>query len=153
MRDRLQRILKFTAAMILVALLPSFIFTGLVIYVAICLLCHFGVDITLGTKMICTHCEGTGFLNADQIPEWVAEDAESILEWLETSLLERDEGGCSCHISSPCGYCINFHDVEECDCCGDGEGWYGEPGQHYGPDDPRGDKGPYAANGGLCQCH
>jgi hypothetical protein len=40
-----------------------------------------------------------------------------------------------------------------CDCCGDGEGWYGEPGQHYTSDDPVGHNGPYAYNGGLCECH
>lgn len=35
----------------------------------------------------------------------------------------------------------------------DGDGWYGEPGEHYGPDDPDGKDGPYAYNGGLCECH
>jgi hypothetical protein len=44
-------------------------------------------------------------------------------------------------------------DAAVCDCCGDGEGWYGTPGEHYGPDDPPGDRGPYANNGGLCKCH
>ena len=105
------------------------------------------------TNMICTTCDGTGFLNSDQIPEWVAEDVESILKWLETVFLEQNRSFCTCHISSPCGYCENFHDVEVCDCCGDGERWHGEPGHHYSPDDPQGDKGPYAANGGLCGCH
>ena len=45
-------------------------------------------------------------------------------------------------------------EAQPCDCCGDGDGeWYGEPGQHYGPDDPPGKHGPYAGNGGLCRCH
>ena len=37
--------------------------------------------------------------------------------------------------------------------CGDGDGWYGEPGQHYGAEDPPGKNGAYAYNGGLCKCH
>ena len=36
---------------------------------------------------------------------------------------------------------------------GDGEGWYGTPGEHYGPDDPPGRQGPYDSNGGFCHCH
>jgi len=44
-------------------------------------------------------------------------------------------------------------EVQVCDCCGDGAYWYGIPGEHYGSDDPPGPGGPYAGNGGLCQCH
>ena len=87
----------------------------------------------------CTRCDVTGFLNVDQVPEDVLEKAESsgyfhedILEWINAN-----EG----------------HDVQACDCCGNGEDWYGEPGWHYGADDPVGDYGPYAYNGGLCECH
>lgn len=82
----------------------------------------------------CTRCEGTGILNIHQIPEDVAErDAHDIKEWLE----ETDE----------------VTDATVCDCCGNGEEWYGTPGEHYGPDDRQGESGPYAYNGGLCECH
>ncbi len=82
----------------------------------------------------CTRCENTGFLNLHQVPraELYETSREGLLEWIETN---------------------GNHDVQVCDCCGDGEGWYGEPGEHYGPDDPQGLDGPYAGNGGLCQCH
>jgi hypothetical protein len=84
--------------------------------------------------MNCTRCQGTGFLNSEQIPEDVAgQGVEEILEWVQ-----RETG----------------HDVTVCDCCGDGEAsWYGEPGQHYTTQDPVGKHGPYAYNGGLCECH
>ena len=44
-------------------------------------------------------------------------------------------------------------DAQVCDCCGNGEEWYGEPGEHYNSYDPAGHNGPYAYNGGLCECH
>ena len=85
----------------------------------------------------CTHCDGYGFLNLDQIPAAVlAEDwgtnPDVVLKWIE-----ENEG----------------HDVVVCNCCGDGESWYGERGSHYSSDDPPGPHGPYAYNGGLCECH
>lgn len=84
----------------------------------------------------CTRCGGTGFLNIHQIPDVksdiVLESPEQTLQWIE----ENDD-----------------HDVSVCDCCGNGEEWYGTPGEHYGPDDPPGERGPYAYNGGLCECH
>jgi hypothetical protein len=82
----------------------------------------------------CTRCEGTGFLNIEQVPEELQNaDVGKILAWLE---------------------CEGKHtDVQVCDCCGDGAGWYGEPGQHYSSADPPGKNGPYANNGGLCKCH
>jgi len=88
----------------------------------------------------CTRCEGTGFLNIDQIPEGefdfcneMGKDFHAeILKWIERN---KD------------------HDVQVCDCCGDGENWYGEPGEHYNSEDPPGPDGPYAYNGGLCECH
>ena len=81
----------------------------------------------------CTRCEGSGFLNLHQIDDKsILEDNDLILKWIE----ENEE-----------------HDVQVCDCCGDGEDWYGTPGEHYNNDDPRGPNGPYAYNGGLCECN
>lgn len=87
---------------------------------------------------MCNCCQ-EGFKNLEQIePEYI-EHAEgspdfhaAIIEWIAQNAV---------------------HDVCVCDCCGDGDEWYGIPGQHYGPDDPMGDDGPYASNGGLCKCH
>lgn len=84
---------------------------------------------------LCTRCDGVGFLNTEQLPFDAFEvGTDAVLVWMKT-----DAG-----IES---------DVQICDCCGDGVGWYGAPGSHYGPDDPPGPGGPYASNGGLCQCH
>lgn len=87
----------------------------------------------------CTRCEGSGFLNLFQIPDEEmskfnrsADIHEDILRWIETH---------------------NDHDVQVCDCCGNGETWYGLPGEHYNNEDPPGPNGPYAYNGGLCPCH
>ncbi len=86
----------------------------------------------------CTRCNGTGFLNLNQVDEEVLAhfeetgDHQIILDWID----ERDAqmisaGSCSCHIGNPpCAYCMLQHDVQVCDCCGDGENWYGEPGCH-----------------------
>ena len=82
--------------------------------------------------MVCTRCSGSGFLNVDQLPEGV-EGVDEILLWLRR---ER-----------------TIYDVAICDCCGDGEAWHGESGQHYMDDDPQGPDGPYAYNGGLCECN
>jgi len=88
---------------------------------------------------VCTRCRNSGFLNIHQVIEddWeLAADTESgdprILEWIKQ------------HPNS---------DVQVCDCCGDGEDWHGVPGEHYNGDDPPGPNGPYAYNGGLCECH
>ena len=83
----------------------------------------------------CIRCENSGFLNLKQIPDDILYKLDShvtILGW--------------CNIN-------DNHDVQVCDCCGDGEAWYGTPGEHYGHDDPRGDSGPYSYNGGLCECN
>lgn len=81
----------------------------------------------------CTRCENSGFLNIHQLPDEIdGYDIEAVQAWMKEN---------------------ESHDVCICDCCGDGEGWYGEPGQHYGNDDPRGYNGPYAYNGGLCECN
>jgi hypothetical protein len=87
----------------------------------------------------CTRCQGTGFLNLEQIDPAVygmdvpdSTNGEAILKWIKTH---------------------DNHDVQVCDCCGNGEYWYGVPGEHYNSDDLPGEIGPYAYNGGLCECH
>lgn len=84
--------------------------------------------------MICTRCGGTGFLNIEQIPgdDVSTGTIEEILAWIKSH---------------------SGHDVQVCDCCGDGENWYGHPGYHYEAGDVPGSGGPYADNGGLCKCH
>jgi len=85
----------------------------------------------------CTRCEGTGFLNTHQIPDSAMDGSiESVRSWMAAQAEAENE-----------------HDVQVCDCCGNGEEWYGEPGRHYGPRDQRGPDGPYAYNGGLCECN
>lgn len=101
----------------------------------------------------CTRCEGTGFRNADQFPLHVI-SLDDRIKWLDDRNRVLDRlGGCSCHINPPCQFCTDSHDIEICDCCGDGDDWYGIAGEHYNADDPQGPNGPYAGNGGLCQCH
>ena len=84
--------------------------------------------------MTCTRCGGSGFLNSEQYPNNIFEDgAEKVQNWI------------AAHPDN---------DLMVCDCCGNGDNrWYGEPGQHYTPADPSGHSGPYAYNGGLCECH
>jgi hypothetical protein len=75
--------------------------------------------------MHCTRCEGTGFLNLHQVGQHALSlfvdsgDPQIILRWIDAN---------------------TDHDVTVCDCCGDGEQWYGEPGQHdsNNPHDPMG---------------
>ena len=61
--------------------------------------------------MTCTRCEGTGFLNLHQLDDDDICDSgvETILSWIDQN---------------------DNHDVCICDCCGDGDGWFGEPGEH-----------------------
>lgn len=82
----------------------------------------------------CTRCQGTGFLNVFQVPDEIdTGDTEAVLKWMAAEPI---------------------HDVQVCDCCGDGEDeWHGVPGEHYNAEDPAGRHGPYASNGGLCECH
>ncbi len=102
----------------------------------------------------CTRCQGTGFLNIEQVPEAVVDKGtEAIREWLDNINAKIERLDCSCHLNPPCGRCELLHDVQVCDCCGDGEEWYGMPGEHYNREDPSGKNGPYASNGGLCRCH
>lgn len=83
----------------------------------------------------CTRCESTGFLNLKRTPDGLYDrgGVEAILNWINNQ--------------------TRSHDVQVCDCCGNGETWYGDPGCHYGPSDPPGIDGPYGYNGGCCECH
>jgi len=75
--------------------------------------------------MICNPCQGTGFLNIGQVGDETLRqfdttgDHQIILDWIEAN---------------------TEHDVAVCDCCGNGETWYGIPGEHdwNNPDDPKG---------------
>jgi hypothetical protein len=83
--------------------------------------------------LTCTRCEGTGFINLHQSPDGLRDHgAEAVLAWIAAN----PDTDCSV-----------------CDCCGNKEAWYGTPGEHYNREDPRGPSGPYAYNGGLCECH
>jgi hypothetical protein len=70
--------------------------------------------------MICTRCDGMGFLNIEQLPDWLIQhytatgDHLAVTNWIESEA---------------------NHDVCVCDCCGDGERWHGYPGLH-GPGEP-----------------
>ncbi len=88
----------------------------------------------------CTRCEGFGYLNTDQLSEGKQKELD---ETGPRDFWDNNED----FIES------DDNDVQVCDCCGDGESWYGEPGEHYNRDDPRGQDGPYAYNGGLCECN
>ena len=64
----------------------------------------------------CTRCENSGFLNLAHLPDDVVnQEPEQLLAWLDA-------------------HSDDYPDVTVCDCCGDGEGWYGTPGEHYGDD-------------------
>ena len=85
--------------------------------------------------LTCTRCENSGFLNLHQIEDEKLRDGGDtgkILQWIAEN---------------------EAHDVQVCDCCGDGEGWYGVPGEHYNSEDPSGNNGVYGYNGGYCECH
>lgn len=81
--------------------------------------------------MVCTRCQGTGFLNVHQLPSGLYDAMipyqepylhshlslllvdpdwrDAVLKWMEN------------HSDT---------DVQVCDCCGNGGTWWGEPGQH-----------------------
>lgn len=60
--------------------------------------------------MFCTRCDGTGFLNIHQLPDDIdINDVNSVLLWVDEN---------------------KNHNVSVCDCCGNGEYWYSEPGEH-----------------------
>ena len=91
--------------------------------------------------MYCTRCDNSGFLNNDQLPE----DLKKLL----------DDLGAEDFFNHAFRYIdSDDNDVQVCDCCGNGsDEWYGTAGEHYKSEDPRGQNGPYAYNGGLCECN
>lgn len=90
----------------------------------------------------CTRCDGSGFINLEQLDDGLIQQYENAPDPIDY-MLDLIERVCE-HPD---------YEVSVCDCCGDGEEWYGAPGWHYGDDDPKGADGPYAYNGGLCECH
>jgi hypothetical protein len=70
--------------------------------------------------MNCTRCGTTGFLNLHEVDRDVLEEFETsgdhqvIVQWIEAANVQEME-----------------HDVQICDCCGDGENdWHGVAGEH-----------------------
>ena len=88
--------------------------------------------------MKCTRCDGTGFLNLDQLGDVGLAEAQAsgdfhgyILNWIEEQDRQQKRlEGCTCFSMPPCSYCLLAHDVQVCDCCGDGENWHDLPGEH-----------------------
>jgi hypothetical protein len=105
--------------------------------------------------MNCNHCAGTGIVNSDQVPDDVmSEGAIAARDWIREMNGRAKEISCSCHTSPPCYRCVEYlTDAKVCNCCGNGNEWYGVPGQHYSASDPKGNTGPYDYNGGLAECH
>ena len=63
-------------------------------------------------SIYCTRCQGTGFINipTDDL-DFETDDIELLKKFIES---KKEE----------------YPDFSVCDCCGNGENWYGEPGQH-----------------------
>lgn len=89
-------------------------------------------------SLVCNRCEGTGFLNLHQL-----EAGPRALLLLQVEA-DRDLAP----VLIPWARLLG-PDVQVCDCCGDGENWYGEPGEHF-EGEP---SGTYAYNGGLPECN
>lgn len=85
----------------------------------------------------CNVCQGTGFVNWPDDVDLTGLDNDETLEWI---FQQPDDA---------------YPDFKVCNCCGNGDDdWYGVPGEHYNESlDPPGPNGPYAYNGGLCECH
>jgi hypothetical protein len=86
--------------------------------------------------VICTRCGGTGFLNLEQLRDDPLL-AGGVLEAPAYRVALWIEAGAS------------GTDVQVCDCCGNGETWYGERGQHFEGEAPE----TYDYNGGLPECN
>jgi hypothetical protein len=103
--------------------------------------------------MICTRCQGTGFLNIHQLPEELQKGTvDSAFQYLQSQIKYKKVTMASWHDLVLQWITTNDdHDVRVCDCCGDGEYWYGVPGEHDHRD--YGNHVPYANNGGLPKCY
>jgi hypothetical protein len=103
--------------------------------------------------MICTRCQGTGFLNIEQLPEELLEGTEeSAFRYLSADIKYKVVKTDDWHEMVLKWIKNNDNnDVSVCDCCGDGENWYGNAGEHYEGD--FGANGVYAYNGGLPECY
>lgn len=102
--------------------------------------------------MICTRCDGTGFLNIHQLPKELQErTVENAFKYLNKKIKYKKVKIDTWH-NLVLEWIKNNkdHDVQVCDCCGNGKKWYGEPGIHDPID--YGENGPYAYNGGLPEC-
>lgn len=100
----------------------------------------------------CNVCQGTGFINLEQLDDLAPATLLELspFNWRE-ALDKDDHDRIADYIAEVDAHEDN--DAQVCGCCGDGGGWYGVPGEHYNEDDPPGKDGPYAYNGGLCECH
>jgi len=87
----------------------------------------------------CNRCKTTGFLNLEQL-----DDVDPLLV---AAVLEAPAHRVALWIQAG----ASRTDVQVCDCCGNGEEWYGERGEHEKSD--FGLAGPYAYNGGLPECN
>lgn len=82
--------------------------------------------------MICTRCQGTGFLNMEQAPVTIQESTPHyISNWIAEHATDTD--------------------IQVCDCCGDGVDWYGVPGHHF--EGGSNEAHAYDYNGGLPECN
>lgn len=103
--------------------------------------------------MICTRCQGTGFLNIEQLPDELQNGLEeSAFKYLSQDIKYKVVKSDSWH-GMVLEWIINNedHDVQVCDCCGDGDDWYGIAGEHDESDFGR--NGCYSYSGGLPECY
>lgn len=100
--------------------------------------------------MHCNRCDGTGFLNYDHLNE--GSDEYNLLR-MKLIITGTEDDYFEIALAVIDSEDPMYEDLSVCDCCGDGDYWYGEPGEHYSYDDKIGINGPYAYNGGHCECH
>lgn len=90
-----------------------------------------------GAVVNCTRCDSTGFINLHQVPSQDLAAAEHATDGFDGAMLRWIDGHAD-------------NDVQVCDCCGNGEEWHCEAGEH--DESQYGKSGPYAYNGGLPEC-
>lgn len=103
--------------------------------------------------MICTRCQGTGFINLEQLPKELQDGlTEASFIYLSKDIKYKAVVSDGWHDLVLKWINNNEdHDISICDCCGDGVGWYGDAGEHNESDFGR--NGSYAYNGGLPECY